>query len=204
MGKSCVEFKDIAENVFAPIYPVIARNIVEITGIVEGVCIEIGAGTGILSRSLSKITRLRMFALDMSKNMCKLVKYYNDNKYPVESIAGNVEDLPVKSLSVDLVVSRGSVFFWQNKIKAFSEIYRILKPYGMAYIGGGFGNKLLRKQITKEMKIIKPSWESERVKRLMKLNPHTLKTIMEALKIPHYQIIDDDSGLWTIIKRETK
>ena len=41
---------------------------------------------------------------------------------------------------MDLVVSRGSIWFWDNPGKALKEIYRILKPGGKAYIGGGKGS----------------------------------------------------------------
>jgi hypothetical protein len=36
----------------------------------------------------------------------------------------------------------GSFSFWHDKRSAFSEIYRVLKPVAVAYIGRGFSRNL--------------------------------------------------------------
>jgi hypothetical protein len=38
-----------------------------------------------------------------------------------------------------LVVSRGSLWFWDDQVKGPQEIYRVLKPGGVAFVGGGLG-----------------------------------------------------------------
>lgn len=50
---------------------------------------------------------------------------------------------PVGDEAFDLVVSRESYHFWQNLPTAFTEILRVMKPGGTAYIGGG-GTELHR------------------------------------------------------------
>ncbi|WP_198003839.1 hypothetical protein [Methanocaldococcus sp. FS406-22] len=50
------DFDEIVRNVFAPVYPVIAKQIVDRTGIKEGICIDLGTGTGALARAIAKIT----------------------------------------------------------------------------------------------------------------------------------------------------
>ena len=42
----------------------------------------------------------------------------------------------------DIIISRGSFRFWKDKVKAFGEIYRVLKPGATAYIGRGFSENL--------------------------------------------------------------
>lgn len=42
------EFDRIARGVFAPVYPVIAAQILDRTGIRKGVCLDIGCGGGYL------------------------------------------------------------------------------------------------------------------------------------------------------------
>ena len=49
----------------------------------------------------------------------------------------DAESMPFEDNFADLIVSRGSMFFWNDQTKVFKEIYRVLKPNGMAYIGCG-------------------------------------------------------------------
>ena len=58
-------------------------------------------------------------------------------------------DLPEESF--DLIVSRGSMPFWDDQRAAFSGIYRLLAPGGWAYIGGGLGNAQLGDEIKRAM-----------------------------------------------------
>jgi SAM-dependent methyltransferase len=48
--------------------------------------------------------------------------------------------MPFPDNSVDLVVSRGSIFFWNDPVQGLKEVYRVLRPGGKAYIGGGAGS----------------------------------------------------------------
>jgi len=47
--------------------------------------------------------------------------------------------MPLPSESVDLVFSRGSIFFWDDPAQGLQEVYRVLRPGGEAMIGGGRG-----------------------------------------------------------------
>jgi SAM-dependent methyltransferase len=55
--------------------------------------------------------------------------------------------MPFTDGAVDLVVSRGSLPFWENRSRAFREIYRVLKPGGVAYVGGGFGTEQIKSRV---------------------------------------------------------
>jgi SAM-dependent methyltransferase len=46
----------------------------------------------------------------------------------------------MRDASVDLVVSRGSVFFWDDPAQGIREAHRVLRPGGWAMIGGGLGS----------------------------------------------------------------
>ena len=56
----------------------------------------------------------------------------------VRGIEGDADDLPLKDGFADLVVSRNSLFEWPDKLQGIKEAYRILKPGGVAYLGGGY------------------------------------------------------------------
>ncbi len=203
MKNKTMDFKYIAENIFKPVYPVIADEIIKITGIDKGICLDIGSGTAALSRSLSKLSHLRIIAVDSSQDACRLSKHYvNLENLPIEMVSADVENLPIKSSSIDLVVSRGSVFFWDNLKAAFSEIYRVLRIGGVAYIGGGFGSKELKEYVERRMKAIKPSWHSEKSRKTTRLSFGKLDKTMQTLKINSYHFVDNDTGTWILMKKE--
>ncbi len=60
--------------------------------------------------------------LNKAKENCKMLGYTN-----VEFVKGDIEDIPVKSDSVDVIISNCVLNLVPDKNKAFSEIYRVLK-----------------------------------------------------------------------------
>ena len=191
----------VAEKIFKPIYPAIARDIIRTTNIREGVCLEIGSGTAALSRSLARIANLRIVALDASRSVCKISKrYIKDDKLEIAVVNGEVENLPFDSSSINLVVSRGSIFFWRNKVKALLEIIRVLKSGGIAYIGGGFGNAKLKRYIEKRMKQIKPTWRVDNRKRMQKVNFDAICSMVENQGVKSCRIVRR-TGIWMLVKK---
>jgi len=55
-------------------------------------------------------------------------------------LAAQAEHLPLRDSCLDLVVSRGSVFFWDDPARGISQVRRVLRPGGCAMIGGGVGS----------------------------------------------------------------
>jgi len=72
MSMDVEAFDKIAREVFAPAYPLIARQIQERTGINEGVCVDVGCGGGYLGLALAQITRLQVWLLDILPGMLKI------------------------------------------------------------------------------------------------------------------------------------
>lgn len=140
---SAAEMDRIASTVFKPIYPYLAEQIKRDYGVVEGRCLDAGAGSGHLAIALGRITSLRIDALDLDPEALALAKAniesagLSDRVKPVE---GNVERLPYPDGTFDLIVSRGSYPFWEDKVKAFAELRRVLKPGGRIFVGGGMGS----------------------------------------------------------------
>lgn len=196
-----VKFERIAREIFAPIYPVIAQQIKNETGIVEGKCLDIGTGVGFLGLALAEITNLHVYLYDISTEM---LAYAEQNlkdrnlKNRVQTLRGDVHSIPLPDQSIDLVISRGSVFFWEDLQKAFVEIYRILAPGGMTFIGGGFGTKELEEQITKKMD---SDWSAKREERLGNNSVQNFKKVLKDANITEYKINKNEAGLWIIIRR---
>jgi len=199
-------FDDIAKTIFAPVYPIVARQIVERCKIKRGVGIDLGSGPALLAIELAKITNLEIYALDFSEEMCKLAKKNIESERLSKKIfttMADVHNMPFLDNFADLIVSRGSVFFWKDKVMAFKEIYRVLKPNGMTYIGGGFGTAKLREKVIRDMERIGigPEWKKDVKERLGKNTVKELKDALNDAEVSNYNVINDHSGLWILIKK---
>ena len=198
------EFDEIARTVFAPIYPVIARQAIEHCGITSGLCIDAGCGPGHLAIAASAISGFHVDALDSSSEMLACAEKnirVSGMSERVKTVHGDVHALPYPDSSVDLVVSRGSVFFWEAPARAFAEIYRVLRPGGRTFIGGGFGTPALKAEIFEQMRKNNPSWEKNAGGRLSPERITGLCRDLEAAGIPDAAIIRDDTGFWIVIHR---
>lgn len=52
----------------------------------------------------------------------------------IDIVYADVHNMPLSDCYADLVLSRSTVHHWADPVKAFQEIYRILKPGGVAII----------------------------------------------------------------------
>jgi len=127
-----------------PVYPHLAGFITETLDLKEknGIGIDIGGGPGDLIIELSKlIPNIYWINVDINPYYIQyLVNKSIENNCisQVGSLCEDVKKLPLKDNYADVIVSRGSFQFWGNIEKGFSEIYRVLKPEGNAFIGRGF------------------------------------------------------------------
>lgn len=196
-------FDRIVREVFAPIYPVIAEQIVAKTAITSGRCLDAGCGTGALGIALARITDLHVTFFDHSEEMLNLASHHadqNDLNDKSTFLRGDIHAIPVPDNDVDLVISRGSSPFWDDWSRAYGEILRILKPGGMAYIGGGFGNGELRDQIVRTMSENNPDWRNSFKDRVAS-EREALPSILESLRPSRFHIVNDDSGFWAVVTK---
>jgi len=145
MGDDPEAFDKIARTLFKPIYPLLARQIKEDYGITKGICVDAGSGPGYLAIELAKTTDLEIYSLDINPKASEIAgRNIKDNKLEgrVKTVTGDVQKMPFPDNFAQLIVSRGSYIFWPDKVRAFKEILRVLKPGGTAFIGGGMGNLL--------------------------------------------------------------
>jgi len=194
----------IAKTIFAPIYPVIAEQILDRCGITRGRCLDIGSGPGSLGIALARSSDLAVTLLDSSPEALEIAEKnvreagLSDR---ISLLPGDVHEIPLPAESIDLIVSRGSIFFWDDLTRAFAEIHRVLAPGGKTYIGGGFGTAELRDSITIAMVKKNPDWKNFRDKNLGADNQARIAGIVNDLGLPH-RIINDDSGFWIVMEKE--
>jgi ubiquinone/menaquinone biosynthesis C-methylase UbiE len=136
----------------------IAKEVLENYNLSEGLCIDVGCGSGWFGIEIARLSTFSVVLLDINREEVSKA-YLNAHSYGVSErifpIMADAHQLPFKDESVHLIVSRGSIFFWEKPPKALRDIYRVLNNGGIAFIGGGFGKTLpqnLRKKIYDEVK----------------------------------------------------
>lgn len=138
-------FYKVATEVWAPVYPALARQLVQDYGLSDGICVDVGGAEGSLAMELAKITQATVYVVDIDPAAVRLCNLLADEAKltgRVRALEGDAQNLPLRDNFADLVVSRNSLFDWPDQMAGFREAYRILKPGGVAYLGGGLSRLL--------------------------------------------------------------
>ncbi|MFH1060744.1 MAG: class I SAM-dependent methyltransferase [Pseudomonadota bacterium] len=202
------EFDQRARTLFKPIYPVIAQQVLDYTGISEGVCLDIGCGGGHLGIALAQQGDLSVRFVDQSEEMLAIVRANLAEAGLTQrgdTILADVERMPLPDNCANLAVSRGSIFFWEDLVAAFSEVHRVLAPGGRSYIGGGFGSARMRGEIGRQLEATAEGAEKWRglVKRNMSPEMlHKFEDALHAAAIPYDLVRNPEVGLWIVIRKE--
>jgi len=192
----------IAREVFAPIYPHIAEEILKKSRVSKGVCLDAGCGGGYLGLSVAEKTNMDVFLLDSASEMIGFAEKNIEEKKlsaRVRTILSEVASIPLEDSSVDLVISRGSVFFWQDITKSLREIFRVMKHGAFAFIGGGLGTPEMREKIIMDMKRRDPEW-TPHFNRRDNSDEKYVKALEES-GIKNFKSRRDDSGFWMEIRK---
>ena len=197
-------FDYIAQNIFFPIYAVIADDIITRTNKITGRMIDIGCGGGQLGMALLDKTELRGWFVDTSESALRTA----ESRAKERGLAGrsvffcqDVHCMEFTDDFADLIVSRGSFFVWHDLEKALLEIYRVLAPCGRAYIGGGMGNSELAASIRIKMQAVIPGWPGQVMRRSAGISNELLKEIFDRNGIKHEIIDNEEQGRWIIMSK---
>jgi SAM-dependent methyltransferase len=202
------QFDHVARTVFAPAYPVIADQIISRTGVTRGVCLDIGCGGGYLGAALAGTTDLFVHFFDKSADMLAITARTiaeNGLENRSATLHGEVTAIALPDASVDLAVSRGSVYFWDAMPRALGEIHRVLATGGWAYIGGGFGSRAIRENIERQMDANRQRGERFRARVRRNLGPDTraqFETALNTAGISCFSILhNEEIGLWLVMRK---
>lgn len=189
----------IATGPFAPLYPFYATRILAHTRVRSGSCLDVGCGGGYLGLALAEQSGLSLYLLDQSPAMlAKALENVQARALgtPVEILEGRVQAIPLAEATVDLVVSRGSIPFWDELPTAFREIYRVLKPGGHACVGGGMGTEEMRRAIFAEMQARDPGWRSGEHSRIPHHPEGYYEDALREARIGGFQVTRGETGTW--------
>lgn len=136
-----------SRGTLAPVYAPLAEQIAMDFDLreKEGIGIDLGSGPGTLILELCRHTRLHWINADINPHF--FPHFYKQAQqqgfgHRVSAVFADACALPFRDNYADIIVSRGSFPFWPDKKRAFGEIYRVLKPGAVAYIGRGFSRNL--------------------------------------------------------------
>ncbi len=187
-----------------PIYPLLAQQFLDDYGVCQGRCLDIGTGHGYLGIEIAKITELEMYFLDINPEALKIAEANAreaELANPAYFLPVNVEEMPFADNTADLIVSRGSLWFWENQAKGLEEIYRVLKPGGVAVVGGGLG-RYIPETMRKRLLAGRKKWLAERGEK--RPGEKELHSLLEQAGISSYRLVADvpgEAGRWIEIHK---
>jgi ArsR family transcriptional regulator len=100
--------------------------------------LDLGSGAGFDSfLALKKVGKTgRVIGVDMTEEMVKKARKLAE-KYGFKNVefkTGDIENLPIESKSIDVIISNCVINLAPDKTKVFSESYRVLKKTGKMYV----------------------------------------------------------------------
>lgn len=170
------------------VYAPLAEYIVSQCALSEahGVGIDVGSGPGSLILELCERTKLHWVNADINTHFFS--PFYKEAAqrnvgHRVGAVFADVHYLPFRDNYARVIVSRGSYHFWTDKPKAFGEIYRVLAPDGVAFVGRGFP-PTLPADVARRIR------SGRRFRYDVRTAAAELEEIMRQLGIDEYNIID--------------
>jgi SAM-dependent methyltransferase len=115
-------------------------------------------------------------------------------------LCGDAHAIPLENGSVDLVVSRSSIYFWENMVQVLREIWRVLAPGGQVCIGGGFGTEEIMNEIILKMRVIDPDWQPK----YHGFDDALFADAIAVAKISGAEVIKDESGTWMTFQKPAR
>jgi ubiquinone/menaquinone biosynthesis C-methylase UbiE len=94
--------------------------------------LEVACGTGRLTKFLPKVLAesARIIATDLNADMIEYARNKHRMVREVEFLEADAQNLPFEDNFVDCIVIQFGVMFFEDKVKAFREMYRLLSPGG--------------------------------------------------------------------------
>ncbi len=201
------EYDKIANEIFFPIYEVLAKDALKISGHTMGECLDVGSGGGHFGLSVAQQSEMNITLMDLNENALDIaaqrIKDWSLTGR-AGTLASDVRKIDCGDNRFNLIVSRGSIGFWGNREdmkRAFAEIYRVLAPGGATYIGKGFGNAELAAEIKVKMKLRNPDWPDCVRRATNEFGSKDYAQFCAELGIKA-DIIDDECGIWVIMKKQ--
>ncbi len=128
-------YEKVPARALGNFYREVASEVVE--HLPRGRVMDVGTGPGYLPIEIAKLNdKIEIIGIDLSPKMIQLAKA-NARERSVENVEFQLADankLPFRDGSFDFVISTGALHHWCNPAQVFSELNRLLRKEGYAWI----------------------------------------------------------------------
>ena len=109
-----------------------------------GMILDVGCGSGMVTRDIAHLTKGKVIAIDDSKDMIKVAKDVLKQYKNVELRVSDAEKLPFDDNTFDIVTCNLLLMWAKNPQKVVNEMARVTKPGGtvLATLEPDYGGKL--------------------------------------------------------------
>ena len=189
------------DSLWEPVYPYLAQQIHELYGRQDGNILEMGPFCGmIFTLQRMKIGRSFLIATfpsgmgDFFRQEAKKRKFGEK----IKTIETDSSLTGIKENKIDLAIFRGAFFFPSFFKVSLSAIYRVLRPNGIAFVGGGFGKYTPETVI---QSIGKRSRDLNLQIGKIEVNEDQLRQMIKESNLKGEAEIISEGGLWVLMKK---
>jgi SAM-dependent methyltransferase len=188
-------------RLWEPVYPYLTQHIQEVYGRQDGSILEIGPFSGVIftlqRKNVGDSFLIAAFPPKMANYFRREAKERGvEDKIKV--IESNPSLSGIEEATIDLAIFRGAFFFPSLGGANFSEIHRVLKPGGFAFIGGGFGKHTPEAVIND---IGKKSRDLNLRLGKIHISEEKLRQNLQAIKVKGKIELIAEGGLWVLMKK---
>jgi len=201
-------------------YATVADDVLAFCGTTGGrVWADVGAGAGGLGLALlQRLPEAIMVLMDPNADaLGRALAVARKRRLAPRAVAvvGAAESMPLPDASVDVVVSRGSFYFWQDRAQGLREVWRVLRPRGRAMIGGGLGRgypRWARQEFIRRRRQSLKSTDAARAFAEAR-SPQTFRRLAQAAGLRSFEVVGQGGlgpgdlntgiGIWLQITKET-
>lgn len=198
-------------------HPYVVQDMLRLCQPRPGFWVDLGAGKGQVAIPLLEATDNSVVMVDPKADaMAEGLRIAREKglERRLAAVVGTAESLPFPDSTLDLVVSRGSIFFWDDPVQGLREVQRVLRPGGKAYIGGGAGSsypKWAVERLIQDRRDRMQGDDAEKWKRFVEVRrPEQMKDWASRAGLTTFQVlgqgaIHDDpqigQGVWLLFQK---
>jgi len=189
-------------DLWREVYPYLASQVTAVYGRNSGRVLELGPFSwGISYELATRYAALEFTLADDHKEYLAHLRHEIERRNlgrRIEVLNAPLDKLPFGDASFDLVILRGAFFFIMDRPRILSEIYRVLAPGGLAFVGGGYGAGIPQgviDSIAEESRILNDRLGRRRV------TLDELKALVESQGLTAATQIVEEGGVWLLVRK---